>query len=179
MFVKTKIIGKRNSRKKRGLTLSEMMVASVISIIGMTSVGIVLSSNQQGFKATYNRVFSDVVTDSHNAKKMFDFTVRQSNCYQAILDSDEGHWVEVHYYAEPSSVFPDRYKCFYYEDTHLYVEQGRILEDDVKEIINLATVCSNVSNCVFKQTGRSIQMILSLNNGSEQITTLTSAVMHN
>jgi prepilin-type N-terminal cleavage/methylation domain-containing protein len=179
MFVKTQIIAKGKTRQRRGLTLSEMMVAAVIGGIALLSVGIVLSSNHQGFNSMYNRVFSDVVTDGHNAKRMFDFAVRQSSCYKAILDLDEGHWVEVHYYEAPSSVFPDRYKCFYYEDTHLYVERGRILEDGEKETIDFEAFCGNVSNCVFKQTGRSIQMILTLNNGSEQITTVTSAVMHN
>jgi prepilin-type N-terminal cleavage/methylation domain-containing protein len=179
MSIKSKQIYKGKPHNKQGLTLVEMMLASVLGGITMLSIGIALSDSNHGFREMYNRIYSDVVTDSHAAKRMFDSIVRQSNCYEAILDLDEGRWVEVHYYADSYSAFPDRYTSFYYEDTHLYVEYGRILEGGVKETLHYSAVCGNVSSCKFKQIGRSLQMILTLNNGSLQITTVTSAVMHN
>ncbi len=179
MFVKSEQICKGKPHNKQGITLVEMMLASVIGGIAMLGIGIVLSDSNRGFREMYNRVYSDVVADSHAAKRMFDSVVRQSNCYEVILDLDDGRWVEVHYYADSYSTSPDRYTCFYYEDTHLYVEYGRILASGVKETLDYRVFCGNVSNCAFKQTGRSLQMILTLNNGSLQITTVTSAVMHN
>jgi hypothetical protein len=169
---------KTNPQSKRGLTIIEMLLASVIVVIAIFSVAVALSDSHHGFKAMYNRIYSEVVTDSHVVRRMFDSVVRKSNCHECILDYN-GRWVEVHYYDGPGSMVPDRYTCFNWDDTHLYVEYGRILEDGVKETISYRTVCGNVSNCTFRQTGRSLQMILTLSNGSQTMTTVTSAVMHN
>ncbi len=154
-----------------------MMLSTVISCIAVLGIGIAMSDSTKGFNQLYNRVYSDVVAESHSAKKMFDSMVRRSNCYKALLDDDE-LGVEVQYYSGPSAAFPDLYTYFYYEDTHLYAEYGRLV-GGAKEILDSRAVCGNVQSCLFKQTGRSLQMVLTLSDGSHQITTVTSAVMHN
>jgi prepilin-type N-terminal cleavage/methylation domain-containing protein len=179
MLIKNRQICRTKLHNRQGLTLVELMLASVIGGIVMLGIGISMSDSNRGFKEMYNHIYSDVISDSQAAKRMFDARVRQSNCYKAILDLDENRWVEVQYYANSSSTSPDRYTTFYYEDTHLYAEYGRILSSGIKETIDFRPVCGNVQNCSFKQTGRSLQMILTLNNGSHQVTTVTSAVMHN
>ena len=179
MLIKNKQISPKKPCNRRGLTIVELMLSSVIGGIAILGIGIAMSDSNHGFKEMYNLVYSDVVSDSQAAKRMFDAMVRQSNCYKVILDLDDYRWVEVHYYADASSTYPDRYASFYFEDTHLYAEYGRIFSDGTQETLDYRAVCGNVQNCSFKQTGRSLQMILTLNNGSHQITTVTSAVMHN
>ena len=178
MLIKRKQILGKKRRHRPGITVTEMMVAAVIAVIATFSVSMALSDSNLGFKAMYNRIYSDVVTDSHVARRMFDSIVRKSYSRGCILD-DEGKWVELYYYSDPGAEVIDRYICFNWDDTHLYVEYGRILEDGAKETLSYTGVCGNVTNCTFKQTGRSLQMLLTLNNGSEAITTVTSAVMHN
>jgi hypothetical protein len=155
-----------------------MVIAAVILVIVMFAVAIVVSDNIRGYNSMFNRIYSDVVTDSHVAKRMFDSVVRKSCSGRFSLD-DSGRQLEVHYYADSNSAVPDRYMFFYQQDDHLNVDYGRILNNGSKEILDEMVVCGNVSGCTFKQTGRSLQMILTLNNGSQELTTVTSAVMHN
>ena len=168
----------KKRRQRAGITAVEMMVAAAIAVIATFSISIAISDSNFGFRKMYDRIYSDVVTDSHVARRMFDSVVRKS-CSRGFILDDEGRWVELYYYSDPDAEVIDRYICFNWDDTHLYVEYGRILEEGVKETLDYRAVCGNVTNCVFKQTGRSLQMLLTLNNGSEAITTVTSAVMHN
>jgi hypothetical protein len=168
----------KNKRNRTGITAIETMSAAVIAVIATFSVAIALSDSERGFKAMYNRVYSNVVTDSHIARRMFDSVVRKS-CSRAFFVSDDGTWFEVCYYSDSDAVAVDRYICLNWDDTHLYAEYGRIHEDGVRETLSYRAVCGNVTNCTFKQTGRSLQMLLTLSNGSEEMTTVTSAFMHN
>ena len=65
---------------------------------------------------------------------------------------------------------------FYTANGNLNVEYGQL---DPKETLSTETVCGNVSGCMFKQLGRSIQMILKLDNGTQTNTVVSSAVTHN
>ncbi len=162
-------------KNRRGLSTIELMVASVLLIVAVFSIAVVLSDSQRGWDSMYNRIYSDVVTDSHVARRMFDAVVRKSSSQGFSLDSS-GNWVEVCYYASDSSASLDRYARFLVAGTSLYVEYGSL---NPRQTLNIETVCGNVSSCVFKKSGRSVQMMLTLNNSSEELTTVTSAVMHN
>ena len=178
MLTNSKQISEKKRHHRSGITAVEMMVASVIAVTATFSVSIALSDSNFGFRKMYNRVYSDVVTDSQMARRKFDYVVRKS-CSREFFVADDGTWMEVRYYSGPGAATVDRYICLNWDDTHLYAEYGRILEDGSLETINYSAVCSNVTNCTFKQTGRSLQMLLTLNNGSEAMTTVSSAVMHN
>ena len=89
----------------------------------MLGISIAVSDSQRGFNATYNRVYSDVVTGSHIAQSAFDAVVRKSSNQWFLIDKD-GSWVEVYYYADPNSVKIDRYARFYTADSNLCVEYG-------------------------------------------------------
>ncbi|MBN2020686.1 MAG: hypothetical protein JW749_10745 [Sedimentisphaerales bacterium] len=169
---------KKRTQSNKGLSTIELILASIIGVTALLGVGIALSDSHRGFTQMYKRIYSDVVTDGHVAKRMFDSMVRKSNCYQPVLDAD-AQGVEVRYYADSNSLEPDQYSYFYYQDGNLYVEYGRILSGGIQETLDNRTACRNVTACTFKQTGRSLQMILTLNNGSQELTTVTSAVMHN
>lgn len=167
---------KNKTRNRRGFTLVEMMVASAMAVIVVLGLAMSLSDGQRGWNNMYNRVYSDVVTGSHIAARTFDRIVRKASTEQLLIDGD-GQWVEVYYYADPNSGSVDRYAHFYQtDDKNLCVEYG---ERDPRETLGTVNICRNVSSCSFIQTGRSIQMVLTLNNGREELTTVTSAVMHN
>ena len=166
---------KNETRNHRGFTLVEVMVASAMAVIVVLGLAISLSDAQRGWNAMYNRVYSDVVTGSHAAAGVFDTVVRKSSIQWFLLDGDR-QWVEVYYYADPNSVLIDRYARFFQEEGNFCVEYG---QRNPRENLGVVTVCGNVSSCSFMQTGRSMQMALTLDNGKEELTTVTSAVMHN
>ncbi|MHC4395171.1 MAG: prepilin-type N-terminal cleavage/methylation domain-containing protein [Planctomycetota bacterium] len=169
-------MAKTKFTSQSGFTLVELIIAMTIAIIPIFVVGIILSDSQRGWNNMYNRVYSDVVTDSYVARKTFDTIIRKGDREKITL-ADDGSWIEVHYYANSDSTVIDRYARFYQADGDLNIEHGVL---DTGEILSTQTVCSNVSNCVFKGgTGRSAQMILTLDNGTQALTTVSSAIMHN
>jgi len=166
---------KYRDRYAKGLTLIELMTAAAIIPIMGFGIAIVLADSQRGWNAMYNRIYSHVVTDSHVARRMFDAVIRKSSSQSYVLDGG-GTSVETYYYSDPNVPFLDGYACFFVAGNHLYVEYGQL---NPKQTTNIETICGNVASCVFRANGRSVQMFLTLDNGSQRITTVTSAVMHN
>ncbi len=162
--------------KNRGFTFVELMVAAAMVVIVSIGLGVSLYDGQRGWNLMYNRVYSGVVTGSHIAARTFERIVRKSSI-QSFQISADGKWLEVYYYSDPNSASLDRFGRFYQNDTNnLCLEYG---QRDPRETLGTINVCGNVSSCAFMQTGRSMQMILTLSNGREELTTATSAVMHN
>ena len=166
---------KNRTTNPKGLTLIELMIATVIMVIVILGVAIILVDSQRGWNAMYNRIYSDVVTDGHIARRTFDRVIRKASGRSFLLDT-AGNWVEVYYYTDANSIVVDRYARFYEADGQLNIEYGKL---DPRETLNVQTVCENVSDCVFMAQGTSVQMILRLDNGSEAATVVSSAVAHN
>jgi len=166
---------KNRTTNPKGLTLIELMIATVIMVIVILGVAVILADSQRGWNAMYNRIYSDVVTDGHIARRTFDRVIRKASRDKIALD-DAGLWVEVRYYQNANSTVVDRYARFYEAYGQLNIEYGKL---NPRETLNVQTVCENVSDCVFMARGTSVQMILRLDNGSEAATVVSSAVAHN
>lgn len=163
-------------KRRGGFTLVELVLAMVLALIVISSTGIILVDSQRGWHRMYNKIYADVVTDSYVARATFDSVVRKASGENYLL-SETGNWVEVYYYADASSTSLDRYALFYYEyDGQLNVEYGSL---DPRQTLDVQTICDNVTNCTFGGSGRSVQMVLTLDDGSQSATVVTSAVMHN
>lgn len=168
-------MSKQRFNLKAGLTIVELMVAVGVAVIIIAGVTILLVDSQRGWNIMYSRLYSSVVTDSFITRKAFDSIVRKSvSTYSSI--ADDGSWLEVCYYENEFSVVPDLYARFYESDGGLNIEYGTL---NPKETTGVQTVCSNVVSCIFKKVGKSAQMMLTTEEDSQQITTVTSAVMHN
>lgn len=166
---------KTRTANPEGFTIVELMVATIIALIVVLGIGIILLDSQRSFNAMYNRVYSGVVTDGYVARKTFDSAIRKAGGMDP--DSvDTGNWVEVYYYADANSTALDCYARFYCAAGQLNIEYG---SREPGQTPTTSIVCRNVQGCVFKKAGRSAQMILTLNNGSERITVTSSAVMQN
>jgi len=164
---------KENGRK--GFTLIELMIATALASTVLISVGVVVVDSQRGWNAMYNRTYSDVVTDAHVARRMFDSVVRNASS-QGISVDEAGSWVEVYTYSDPNSAVVDLYAKLQAKNGELTIEYGEL---DSGATLSIEPICRNVSSCVFKSSGRSVQMILTLDDGSKSVTVVTSAVMHN
>ncbi len=159
----------------QGFTLIELLIAMAIMIIVILAIGMALVDGQRGWNYMYNRIYSDVVTDSYAARRKFDAIMRKASREKFLIDP-AGGWVEVYYYASDTSTVVDRYARFYESGGKLNVEYGKL---NPKATDTIETVCENVSSCTFVQLGRSIQMILKLEKGTQKNTLITSAVTNN
>ena len=176
---------KKKTSNAKGITLVELVTAMVMTSIVIFSIGILLADSQRSWQQMYNRVNADIVTDGYAARKTFDSVVRKSSQSRFQLAGD-GSWVEVYYYEAGSTGVPNRYAQFYCDgieslNGQLKVEYGRWdpSATNPKEPVNIQTICSNVSSCVFKTSGQSIQMILSLDDGEQALTVTSSSILHN
>jgi len=159
-----------------GFTLIELMVATGLASTIVVGIGAVLVDSQRGWNAMYERAYGDVVTDAHIVRRMFDSVVRKASSQTISLDEEAGSWVEVYTYSDPCSPVIDLYAKFQAKNGELTIEYGDL---DSGAILSLEPICGNVSSCVFKSSGESVQMILTLDDGSKSITVVTSAIMHN
>jgi len=154
-----------------------------MGLIVILAVGMALAGSVRGLEATYGRVHSDVNRDSYAAKRAFDAVVRRS-CRLAVLPSpfpvNGSSWIEVYYYASATSTFADRYARFFVDNGELKIEEGVVDANKNKlSVLTTFTVCSNIESCVFRSYGRSIQMMLTLDSGTQSATVVSSAVLHN
>lgn len=160
---------------RKGFSLIELMMATTLGCIVIVAIGVVLVDSQRGWNTTYTRTYSDVVTDAHVARRRFDSVVRNASS-QGILLDDYGNWVEVYYYSDPNSAIVDHYARFLSSNSQLTIEYGVV---EPRQTLNTETLCENVSGCVFKSAGNSVQMVLTLDDGSQNATIVASAVLHN
>ncbi|HUT28311.1 MAG TPA: hypothetical protein VMX13_00860 [Sedimentisphaerales bacterium] len=160
---------------RRGFTLMELAIAAVSSVIVMVGIAVVLVDGMKGWNRMYSRVYAEVVTDSHVARRMFDTEIRKASRERYSVATD-GSSLEVYYYFSAASTEPDRYARFYTSSGDLNVEYGIV---EPRETLRVQTVCGNVTSCTFMGQGCSAQMVLTLSDGSQTVTTVASAVMHN
>jgi len=152
----------------------------MIVVIVVLALGTVIADSMRGWNRMYDHVYADVRTDSFVARKTFDQVIRKATSQIYQVDS-AGTWLEVYYYSASSASIVDRYARFYASSGALLVEYGTWTAGAESSKTRLRTdiVCENVASCVFKADGRSAQMVLTLDDGSQNIVVVTSAVMHN
>lgn len=165
-----------------GFTLLELVVAAAIAAVVIVGVGFMVVDGQRAWGVMYNRIYSDAATDSYVAVKEFDGVVRKASGQKFMLSND-GSWIEVCYPSDASSSsVADRYARFSYAadggDSKgcLLVEYGKL---NPKELLTTKIISEDVSACVFKASGRSAQMMLTLNDGTQTVSVVSSAFMHN
>ena len=168
-------MSKKTIANRKGFTIIELMVATGLASTIIIGVGVLVVDSQRGWNTMYNRAYSDVVTDSHVARRMFDSVIRNASC-QGILLDENGGWVEIYDYSDPNSPVVDRYARFYGSNEQLLIEYGAL---NPRQTLNTEIICEDVTSCVFMSAGNSAQMILTLDNGSQNKTVVASAVMHN
>ena len=154
----------------------ELVIATIISAIIISGVGILMVDSQKGWNKMYDRAYGDVVTSSYVVRAKFDSITRMAD-WENYDIADDGSWLEVYYYEDTNSTVVDRYAKFSYDGTsELDIEYGQL---DPKQTLSTSNICGYVTSCVFKTQGRSVQMILTLDDGSQSATIASSAVMHN
>jgi hypothetical protein len=167
---------KNKCKARSGFTLTELIVSAIISVIVISGIGILMVDSQKGWNKMYDRAYGDVVTSSYVARSTFDTVTRKAD-WEKYTIAEDGSWLEVYYYEDANSTEVDRYAKFSYDgSSELDIEHGQL---DPKETLSTKVICGNVTYCMFKTQGRSVQMILTLDDGSQSATVVSSSVMHN
>ncbi|MHC4573767.1 MAG: type II secretion system protein [Planctomycetota bacterium] len=165
---------RKRTTNRKGFTIVELAVATMFLGIVALGAGIVVADSQRGWILMYDRIYSEVVTDGHIARRTFDSVVRKASRSKILL-GEMGAWLEVRYYQDPSSITLDRYARFYLHGSELKVEYGRL---EPREVLSTHTVCANVSCCVFTAEGAAVQMVLKLDDGSSSAMVISAAIAH-
>jgi len=166
---------KKHFQIQRGFTVTELVITIMIAAIVLLGIGAVLSDSQKAWTRMNNVVFSETATDIYVARQAFDTVIRKATRERMSMDVD-GHWLEIYCYEDEDSTEIDHYIRLYEDNGCLKVEHGKL---DPKSMVSVSTICDNVSSCVFKRKGRSAQMILTLDDGNQTLTVVSSAILHN
>jgi hypothetical protein len=139
---------------------------------------VLVADSHRGWNKTYNRVYGDVIADGYVAQKTFDAVVRKSSIKREFLGDGE---VELYYYSDiENPISLDRYARFYIADEQLLVDYGGLDEGGIpQDSSTTVTLAHNVQAAQFTLAGTSVQMILSLDDGSQSLTVASTAVRHN
>lgn len=164
--------------RKQGFTLAEIIVAVTMIIIVALAVAVVLVNSTRAYEVTYDKVYADVVTDAFFVRRLFDSVIRKGSTSGLVL-GDDRESVEVRYYSDDSAEYLDQYARFFKSGTDLKIEHGEINEQGDKNTATIMTVCRNVSNCKFVQSGDSVRMVLTLDDTKKLNLVVTSAKLHN
>jgi prepilin-type N-terminal cleavage/methylation domain-containing protein len=171
----TKMIRRNGPRESRGFSLVELMITMAIMAIVGLAIGVVIVDGQTGWNVMYDRANSDVVTQGYVARRKLDTVIRGASRQRFVM-ANNGSWIEAYTYASDASEEVDRYWRFYVADGDLLAEYGQV---EPRTTLNVETVCENVSACAFSQNGKAIQMTLTLNDGDQTNTIVSSVYAHN
>jgi len=153
----------------------EMMVTMAIMAIVGLAIGVVIVDGQTSWNTMYGRANSDVMTQGYAARKKLDAVVRGAS-RQRFMIANNGSWIEAYTFESDASTEVDRYWRFYESDGDLLAEYGTV---SPRATLSVDTVCENVSECTFSQNGKAIQMTLTLDDGNQTNTIVSSVFAHN
>ena len=178
--MKTACNKSRNKKNRAAFTLVEFMVTLSIANIVLLAIGSMLVDCQKGWGQMYNRINSGVVTEAYAARQTFENVVRKSTVKKCHVSSML-KYTKVYYYQDPvNSTELDAYARFYVLFGKLRVDYGS-WDESASTSLPLSTVilAENVTSADFSVSGRCIKMSLTLDNGSESMDVMCSAVRSN
>ena len=166
---------------RRGFTLIELMVTILIASIVVLGVASVMADAHRGYNRMYQRIHGNVITEAYTARMRFDAICRKASSGGVSLDTSIP-MLEVYYYSVPNvhgdaDLLPDLYAQFYLNGTSLMLARGDIVSGAVIATEVLAT---NVTELKFSaDSGRSVQMVMTLDDGRDSITVTCGSMRHN
>jgi hypothetical protein len=157
---------------RAGFTLTELAIAGVTSAMVVIATGVAIAQSMKDFNTEYNSVFASVRQNSYAAQRRFEAITRKASGTPVCPD---GTYLTVNYFSSSSVTTPDLYAKFYISSGSLMIEYGTIPASST----TTETVCGNVTDKKFSISGTSAAMELTLNDGTQTITTITAAELHN
>ena len=188
----------------RGLTLIELMVAILASMVLIIAVSAMLYHGHVGYNRLFRRVNSEVVRNAYEARRTFDVLVRRSSIRRCDLLNGNNE-AYIFYFYNPQNMAiedPDRYARFYLSGTQLMLEQGDVgagtfevpppaLPARLNAVTGvLARSVRAPNDGIFSMQGAAVRMVLILDDESDppagvskletlKITVTTEAIRYN
>jgi len=163
------------SRRARGLTLIELLLAMTVSVVILAAIGVAMVGGIHGYSRIYGRASSGVLGDGYVTSRAFKAAIRKSSVSSVSIDQ-KGVSLRAQYHSSLSSTRLDRYVRFYLSGRELRMEHGNV---SPSQRLRTQTLCSDVSSCTFSRAGNTVQMVLETDDGSETSTLLASAIPQN
>ena len=173
------------SKRQKGVTLIELMMTMLVSSVVVLTMAILLADNLRGWRVMYGRLHSIEADNTYVARLLFDKAVRRSSHDpRDIVYVASPLSLTVKYYSDAAiktTGSPDRKAVFSYDGANLKVED----KDNGTEAVLSTWTIPRVSNCIFRPSGRALEMVLTLNNPSspadnrpQSFTIFSSAYLH-
>jgi hypothetical protein len=137
-----------------------------------------MMDTQRSWRDSYNKIHGGAVNDGLMARRAFESIVRKSSkSTHELISSDE---LKVYYYADSeTSTSLDRSARFYRSEmspSEFYLEHATA---DGSTVLSTVLLSSHVSDLEFLPIVDGYTMILSLDDGREEISVTSSALLHN
>lgn len=167
-------------KQKKGFSLIELIAAVAAATVLIVCLSISLVNAHKGYSDTYTKVYGDLATDSFVNTKLFDSVIRKSSLsIKEPQVGDDSDSLDVFCYENVSSSEPDKYASFYMDDNELKIDYGGLDGNGNKLAAdNTQTIAKNVEDIKFEVAGSSVKMILTLDDGRQQMTVVCSGVRH-
>jgi prepilin-type N-terminal cleavage/methylation domain-containing protein len=175
-------------RRRRGVTLVELMVAMLASSVLLLAVVGVMAGSQKQWNQTYDRVFGDIVTEAYTTRQVFDREVRESSSYSRHLPDDVRTYIILYQYTNIQNMGTDppmnRYAWFRLSGTNLLLQQGPLSFASGSmptpgPADSTQTLAHHVTSARFWRTGPCIHMALVLSDGQITLPVAMTATRNN
>jgi prepilin-type N-terminal cleavage/methylation domain-containing protein len=164
-----------------GFTITELILAIAISSLLVLTMGIVMVDSQRGWIDSYAKVHGGSASDAAMAKTAFDKVVRKAS--RSRYQFNELDDITVYYYDNwLTSPELDRYARFYLSEddpSQMYIQHGKLDGGEKGDLLAEVLLASNVVDLEFMPVSGGIQMKLALDDGREETTVITTALLHN
>ena len=171
----------KHTRSYCGFTIIELILAIAISSLLVLCIGVVMVDCQRGWLDSYAKVHGGAAADAKMVKTTFDKVVRKAS--RSIYHLSGVDDLTVYYYDNwLSSPDLDRYARFYRSEddpSQMYIQHGKFDKGEKGDILAEVLLASNVSDLEFFPVSGGIQMELLLDDGREETTLVTTALLHN
>lgn len=164
-----------------GFTITELILAIVISSLLILTMGIVMMDSQRGWMDSYAKVHGGAAADAMMAQTAFGKVVRKAS--RSIYHFNGFDDITVYYYDNwLTSSELDRYARFYRSrnnPSQMYIQHGELNNGEKGNLSAEVLLASNVVDLEYVPISGGIQMKLALDDGREQTTVVMTALLHN
>jgi hypothetical protein len=171
----------KRMRRYLGFTITEMVLAIAVSSVLILTMGVVMVDSQRGWMDSYAKVHGGATADAMMTKTAFDKVIRKASRSLYHLDALDD--ITVYYYDNwLTSTDTDRYARFYRSaDTpsEMYIQHGVFEAGTKKSVLADVLLASHVTDLEFKPISGGIEMKLALDDGREETTVISTAILHN
>ncbi|MCE5185502.1 MAG: type II secretion system GspH family protein [Planctomycetaceae bacterium] len=164
--------------RANGFTLMELVVTILISSVMVAAVAMIMVDSHRGWLDSYAKIYGGAADDAAMSGAAFERILRKASHSRYVLNGTDD--ITVYYYSDwQTSEALDAFGRFYRsqdDPQELYLETGTLDPQQVDSTVKLA---AHVTDLQFRPFDGGVEMVLLLDDGREQTTLVTAAILHN